>query len=330
MISEEQEVSLTTRKTKGAKGGGTIRQRPDGRWEARYTLGIDPGTGKQIQKSVYGKTQKEAAQKRDEYLEGIAVHADARTMTVRRWANTWLERYSRGGYRNQENNRSIVRVFLDSLGDKAKSALDAVIGAFKKTSSASQTEGQKVGTGFATGMQLGLAKAPAVAMAASMMVGMALRSGYSSAYSSGAFIGQGFANGMMESLGRIRSAAAQMAAAADEAIRAKAKIGSPSKVASKLGSWFGEGFGNGIASMADFVRRATYDLVNIPTVATPDMAMVYSGTLSADYDYVRNNSYTIEVPVIVDGRETARATATYMQAELDQRHARNNRKLGRV
>ena len=66
MISEEQEVSLTTRKTKGAKGGGTIRQRPDGRWEARYTLGIDPGTGKQIQKSVYGKTQKEVKAHRDQ------------------------------------------------------------------------------------------------------------------------------------------------------------------------------------------------------------------------------------------------------------------------
>ena len=63
MISEEQEVSLATRKTKGAKGGGTIRQRPDRRWEARYTLGIDPGTGKQIQKSVYGKTQREVRQK---------------------------------------------------------------------------------------------------------------------------------------------------------------------------------------------------------------------------------------------------------------------------
>ena len=62
MISEEQEVSLATRKT-GAKGGGTIRQRPDGRWEARYTLGIDHGTGKKIQKSVYGKTQKEVRQK---------------------------------------------------------------------------------------------------------------------------------------------------------------------------------------------------------------------------------------------------------------------------
>ena len=38
MISEEKEETLATRKAKGAKGGGTIRQRPDGRWEARYGL----------------------------------------------------------------------------------------------------------------------------------------------------------------------------------------------------------------------------------------------------------------------------------------------------
>ena len=38
--------------TKNAKGSGTIRKRSDGRWEARYTLGIDPKTGKQIQKSA--------------------------------------------------------------------------------------------------------------------------------------------------------------------------------------------------------------------------------------------------------------------------------------
>ena len=95
MISEEQEVSLATRKTKGAKGGGTIRQRPDGRWEARYTLGIDPGTGKQIQKSVYGKTQKEVRQK----LTAITAEIDEGTyMDVPRlktadWLNTWVEEY---------------------------------------------------------------------------------------------------------------------------------------------------------------------------------------------------------------------------------------------
>ena len=77
MISEEKEETLATRKTKGAKGGGTIRQRPDGRWEARYTLGIDPGTGKQIQKSVYGKTQREVRQK----LTAITAEIDSGTFT---------------------------------------------------------------------------------------------------------------------------------------------------------------------------------------------------------------------------------------------------------
>ena len=45
--------------TKNAKGAGTIRKRPDGRWEGRYSVGFDPKTGKQIQKSVYGSSQKE-------------------------------------------------------------------------------------------------------------------------------------------------------------------------------------------------------------------------------------------------------------------------------
>ena len=95
MILEEQEVSLTTRKTKGAKGGGTIRQRPDGRWEARYTLGIDPGTGKQIQKSVYGKTQKEVAQN----LRQITAEIDAKTyvapckLSVAEWMAVWAQDY---------------------------------------------------------------------------------------------------------------------------------------------------------------------------------------------------------------------------------------------
>ena len=48
---------------KNARGAGSIRQRPDGRWEARYSIGFHPGTGRQIQRSVYGKTQKEVRQK---------------------------------------------------------------------------------------------------------------------------------------------------------------------------------------------------------------------------------------------------------------------------
>ena len=48
---------------KNAKGGGTIRKKTVTRsgkeytyWEARLTVGRDPGTGKQIQRSFTGKT----------------------------------------------------------------------------------------------------------------------------------------------------------------------------------------------------------------------------------------------------------------------------------
>ena len=41
---------------KRANGEGSIRRKPNGRWEGRYTLGIDPVTGRAIQKSVSAKT----------------------------------------------------------------------------------------------------------------------------------------------------------------------------------------------------------------------------------------------------------------------------------
>ena len=100
---------MTTKATKNAKGGGTIRKRPDGRWEARYTLGIDPKTGKQIQKSVYGKTQKEVRQK----LTAITAEIDDGTYippdktTVEQWLNIWLKEYmgdkKYGTVRNYKN-----------------------------------------------------------------------------------------------------------------------------------------------------------------------------------------------------------------------------------
>ena len=50
-------------KKRRARGEGSIRQRKDGAWEARFVIGIDPGTGKEIRKSVYAKTQKEVRKK---------------------------------------------------------------------------------------------------------------------------------------------------------------------------------------------------------------------------------------------------------------------------
>ena len=45
-----------------ANGEGCIRKRKDGTWEARITLGYDP-FGKQMTKSVYGRTQRDVKEK---------------------------------------------------------------------------------------------------------------------------------------------------------------------------------------------------------------------------------------------------------------------------
>ena len=51
---QEEKAMPRKSNTRAASGAGTIRQRPDGRWEARVTVGINPGTGKAIRRSIYG------------------------------------------------------------------------------------------------------------------------------------------------------------------------------------------------------------------------------------------------------------------------------------
>ena len=67
-------------------------------YEARYTEGFDPGTGKQIQRSISGKTQKEVAQK----LKAAIAALDTGTyiapckMTVGEWMDAWSKQYLGG------------------------------------------------------------------------------------------------------------------------------------------------------------------------------------------------------------------------------------------
>lgn len=81
--------------SRSAQGSGTIRQRSDGRWEARYTVGRDPGTGKQIQKSVYGLTQKEVRQKLALYIASIdeGIYSEPSKLTVSEWLDIWLNEF---------------------------------------------------------------------------------------------------------------------------------------------------------------------------------------------------------------------------------------------
>lgn len=87
---------MPRKSTRNAQGGGTIRQRPDGRWEARFTVGRDPGTGKQVQRSVYGSTQKEVRQKLAQAVAALdnGDYFEPSKMTLDRWVEIWLEEYT--------------------------------------------------------------------------------------------------------------------------------------------------------------------------------------------------------------------------------------------
>ena len=88
---------------KSVAGMGSIRKREkviNGKaytyYEARYTVGIDPGTGKQIQKSISGKTQCEVAKKLKEITTSIdtGTYLPSCKLTVGEWLNTWISEYT--------------------------------------------------------------------------------------------------------------------------------------------------------------------------------------------------------------------------------------------
>lgn len=90
---------------KSAAGIGTIRKKTVTRngkeytfWEARYTVGFDPGTGKQVQRSISGKTQKEVRQKLQTATSSIAAgtYIAPCKMTLGEWLDIWKAEYLGG------------------------------------------------------------------------------------------------------------------------------------------------------------------------------------------------------------------------------------------
>ena len=88
---------------RAANGSGSIRKRevtrngkPYTYWEGRITVDIDPITGKQVQRTITGKTQKEVAQK----MREIAVEVDQKTykapckLTLGEWLDIWKAEYT--------------------------------------------------------------------------------------------------------------------------------------------------------------------------------------------------------------------------------------------
>ena len=90
------------RTKKAVRGGGSIRERTETKngktytwYEGRITTGRDPGTGKQIQRSVSGKNKEDVRKK----LSKIATEIDDHTyvkpskQTLGEWLDIWMDTY---------------------------------------------------------------------------------------------------------------------------------------------------------------------------------------------------------------------------------------------
>lgn len=81
------------RKSRG-NGEGSIRQRKDGRWEARITIGRNEN-GSQKMKYFYGKTRKEAAEKLETYNSDTrnGIYLEPNKYTLSDWIDEWYKTY---------------------------------------------------------------------------------------------------------------------------------------------------------------------------------------------------------------------------------------------
>ena len=86
-------------------GDGTIRKKTVTRngkqytyWEGRYTEGVNPGTGRQRQRSITGKTQKEVKDRLKEITLAISkgAYTAPEKMTVSAWLDIWEKTYLGG------------------------------------------------------------------------------------------------------------------------------------------------------------------------------------------------------------------------------------------
>lgn len=114
---------------KSANGQGNLRQRPDGRWEGRLTLGRDPGTGKLIRKSFYGKTQAEVRKSMTSYAAQVdnGIYMEPSKLTVGEWLEIWEKEYN-GGVKNRtaDSYSALIRNHIrPALGSVKLCALTA-------------------------------------------------------------------------------------------------------------------------------------------------------------------------------------------------------------
>ena len=152
-------------------------------------------------------------------------------------------------------------------------------------------------------------------------------------YSSGYHASMGLANGINAGAGAAIAAANRVANQVSATMRSALQVHSPSRVTKKIGGYTTEGFVEGLLEDIREVRDAA---LRIGKAALPVNGAVdrisyaggYGTGAGADFAEGYGATYTIIVPLNVEGREIARATAAYTKEELDSMEFFENYRKG--
>lgn len=129
---------------------------------------------------------------------------------------------------------------------------------------------------------------------------------------------------------KVTKASSKLASTVPKTTKKKLKVHSPSKVMDKIGYYAGIGFINRLEAMKKNVQSAMQQIIDVPAQMAPDFTGNFNGELSSNYDYYTKAEYTVVVPLEVNSKEFARATAEDMMVEQNKLQRRNNRKNGKV
>lgn len=174
------------------------------------------------------------------------------------------------------------------------------------------------------GLVKGFAVIPSKIVALARKIPTAIKNGAGKLNDIGRNLIEGLWNGIKAKFDSVVSRVKALASKLPKAVKKVLGIASPSKVFAQIGEYTGEGFAIGIERSYRQVQSAMGGLYSLQ----PAGALGGTMSLSDDYAYNVSARYEVVVPVTLNGREIARATAGDMQTALNQREQRANRKVG--
>ena len=264
--------------------------------------------------------------------KGILGAISGLAQTVLKIPKMIIEKIKGGKY--QSEGKSVVSALgsgllngLSALGGVASKVMNKIKSVFKGEKDRVTNIGKQTTDAFANGMKnvevVGKLKETATTVADKVV--NALKG--VNAWGAGKNFSQGFAEGIEDNVYLATQASALVAQKALEKLAEVIREGSPSKVTMQSGEYFTEGFAIGIEKKQNDVQNAIAGLVDLASPFTMGR-MGFQGAFSSDYSYNTTARYEIIVPVELNGREIARASATEMQAELNRVQTAENRKRG--